>query len=206
MHLHDLGIDLVGLGGDREHHVEEVRAVRERVLRIDERLADRLLVRERRDCAHLRDEPRDGDVDLVLVVDVERVGVVARERARPWRESMAIGCAVDGKPSKKCFMSSWMSEWRVSSVEKRLSSLLVRQVPVDEQVRRLDERRLLGELLDRDAAVAEDALLAVEERDRALRRRRVHERGVDRHEPVLARSFAMSIARSSSALNDDRRF
>ena len=79
-HLHELGVDLVLLGRDREHHVEEVRAVRQRVLRVDERLPDGLLVRERRDRPHLRDEARDRDVAHVDVVDVERVRVVARQR------------------------------------------------------------------------------------------------------------------------------
>ena len=42
---------------------------------------------------------------------------------------------------------------------------------------------LLGELLDRVAAVAENALVAVDERDRALARRGVHEGGIVRHQP-----------------------
>jgi hypothetical protein len=108
-----------GLGRDAEHHVEEVRAVRERVLRVDERLADRLLVGERRDGAHLRHRRAIVMSTCVDVVDVERVRVVARER-HDHRDRTAIGCAVDGKPSKKCFMSSWMSEWRVSFVQKAL--------------------------------------------------------------------------------------
>jgi hypothetical protein len=41
---HQLLVDLVRLGRHREHHVEEVRAVAEVVARVDERLADRLLV------------------------------------------------------------------------------------------------------------------------------------------------------------------
>ena len=58
--LDDLLVDLVRLGRDREHHVEEVRAVVEVVLRVDERLADRLLVREGGDGPHLREQARDG--------------------------------------------------------------------------------------------------------------------------------------------------
>ena len=45
-----------------------------------------------------------------------------------------------------------------------------RQLAADQQVGHLDEVALLGQLLDRDAAVAEDALLAVDERDRARAR------------------------------------
>ncbi len=42
-----------------------------------------------------------------------------------------------------------------------------RQLAEDQQVGRLDEARPLGELLDGIAAVAQDALLAVDERDLA---------------------------------------
>jgi hypothetical protein len=44
---------------------------------------------------------------------------------------------------------------------------------------------LLGELFDRVAAVAQDAAIAVDERDRALARRGVHEGGIVRHQPEL---------------------
>ena len=50
-----------------------------------------------------------------------------------------------------------------------LSSCSVgRQFAVDQQVADLDERRLLGELLDRVAAVAQDARVAVDVGDGAL--------------------------------------
>ena len=42
------GVDLVVLGRHREHHVQEVRRVAKVVARVDERLADRLLVASRR--------------------------------------------------------------------------------------------------------------------------------------------------------------
>ena len=53
-----------------------------------------------------------------------------------------------------------------------------RQFAVDEQVRRLEERRLLGELLDRVPAVAQDAGVTVDVGDRRRARRRVGEAGV----------------------------
>ena len=39
------------------------------------------------------------------------------------------------------------------------------QVPVDEEVCRLHEAAVLAQLFDRDAAVAQDSFLAVQERD-----------------------------------------
>src|SRR5690606_15988358 len=52
------------------------------------------------------------------------------------------------------------------------------QLAVQHEVRGLEIAAALRELLDRVAAVAQDAALAIDERDRALARRRVHERGV----------------------------
>src|SRR5260221_9375180 len=63
---------------------------------------------------------------------------------------------------------------------ERFAFDLVRELAVDQQVRRLDEVRVLGELLDRITAVAQDALLAIEIRDRARRRARVHVAAVER--------------------------
>ena len=62
---------------------------------------------------------------------------------------------------------------------------LRRQLAVEQQVGDLEVGRLLGELLDRIAAVLEDALVAVDEGDRAAARRRVHERRVVGHQPEV---------------------
>src|SRR4051794_171903 len=56
-----------------------------------------------------------------------------------------------------------------------------RQLAVDQEVRRLEERRLLGKLLDRVAAVAQDACVPVDEGDRGDRWRSVAVAGVERH-------------------------
>ena len=99
-HLHELGVDLVVLGRDREHHVEEVRAVRERVLRVDERLADRLLVREGRDGPHLRHEARDGDVAHARRCRRRaRRGSSSRAR-RPSRRGWPSGAPSAGSPRR----------------------------------------------------------------------------------------------------------
>ena len=59
-------------------------------------------------------------------------------------------------------------------VAELVELLLGRQLAVDQEVRGLEERRVLavGELLDVVAAVAEDAFVAVDEGDRRLGRRR----------------------------------
>src|SRR6185295_19290722 len=59
----------------------------------------------------------------------------------------------------------------------------VRQVAVDQQVAGLGELRVAGDLLDRVAAIAEDALLAVDEGDLALARPRVAVARIERDVP-----------------------
>jgi len=60
----------------------------------------------------------------------------------------------------------------------RVELVLGRQLPVDEEVRRLQVRALLRELVDRLAAVAQDPGVAVDVRDAARDGRRVEERRV----------------------------
>src|SRR5205807_4901044 len=60
-----------------------------------------------------------------------------------------------------------------------------RQLAVQQQVRRLQERASLGELLDRVAAVTQDALVAVDEADGAAARRRVQEARIVRLEALI---------------------
>src|SRR5438094_3265682 len=62
-----------------------------------------------------------------------------------------------------------------------------RQLAVQQQVGRLEERALLGELFDWVAAVAQDPLVPVDEADRAAARGRVHERRVVAQQPVVVR-------------------
>ena len=65
----------------REHHVEEVGGEAELRVRVDDGLAHRRLVGDRRDRRHLRDEADGGEPALVGVVDVDRVGVEGGEGA-----------------------------------------------------------------------------------------------------------------------------
>ncbi len=89
--LHEVRVELVRLARHREHHVEEVRAVRQRVAAgrrtgwpID------LLVRERRDRADLGEQARDRDVELLGVV---------RRRAPPGSSSTGRAPSPRGSPS-----------------------------------------------------------------------------------------------------------
>src|SRR3546814_19951283 len=65
----------------------------------------------------------------------------------------------------------------------RLVLLLGGQLAVDQEVRDLEVARLLGELLDRVAPIAQDAVLAVELGDRARGGRGGHQGRVVEPEP-----------------------
>ena len=71
-----------------------------------------------------------------------------------------------------------MNVWCVTSAVHLRELLLGRELTVEQEVRDLEIGRLLRELLDRVAAVAQDAGVAVEEGDRAGTRRRRQERRV----------------------------
>jgi hypothetical protein len=72
--------------------------------------------------------------------------------------------------------------WYVMSCCHSSYSRLRRELALAKQPRDFEEVRLLGELLDRVPAVAQDPLVAVDERDRRAARGGVHERRVVAHE------------------------
>ena len=88
--------------------------------------------------------------------------------------------------------------WRRSDVRKLRQLLGVGQLAVDQQVAGLDEIAPLGEHFDRVAAIAQNALVAVEEGDGAGRRAGVDVALVEGDVAGLARSLEISIACSFS--------
>jgi len=68
-------IDLIGLGRNAERHPEEVARVAQAVVRVEERLADRVFVRHRRNRRHFGDQPVRGDHPLLGIGDVRAVVV-----------------------------------------------------------------------------------------------------------------------------------
>ena len=172
------GVHLVGFGGEPERHPQEVLHQRERVVRVEERLTDRLLVRVGRDRRQLGQQPDGGEFHLGVVERVERVLVVGRQRvgrAGQHRHRMRITREAVEEPLQV------LVQQRVALdlVGELLQLLLVRQFPVDQQIADLDEVRLLGKLLDRVAAIAQDAGVAVDVGDGALGGRGVDESAVE---------------------------
>ena len=74
------GIGLVVLAGHREAHAQEIGRIVEVVFRIDERLANRILVRHRRNRRHFRNHADGGNHPLGRVGNVRRVVIERRER------------------------------------------------------------------------------------------------------------------------------
>ena len=75
---------------------------------------------------------------------------------------IAIGCASRRKPVKNRVICSCTMVWRVMVLRKLSNCGLGRQLAVEQQVADLEEVRLLGQLLDRIAAIEQHALVAVD--------------------------------------------
>ena len=125
----------------------------------------------------LGQQPDGRQLDLLLVQRVHRIRVVRRERVDRAGEHRH-GVRVAGKAVEEP-----LEVLVQQGVPLDLGGELVqlfgrRQLAVDQQIADLDEGRLLRQLLDRVAAVAQDARVTVDVGDGALRRRGVDEPAV----------------------------
>ena len=160
-----------------EQHRQEVRGVAELVVGVDERLALRVPERPGAERRHLGDHPHDLELARLVVGDVAGVGVERRQRADGGHQhAHRVGVVAEALHEA---LHVLVHERVVGDVvHPGLVLGLGRQLAVDQQVGDLEEGRLLRQLLDRVAAVLQDPLVAVDERDRALARGGVHEAGV----------------------------
>src|SRR4051812_1662613 len=78
-------------------------------------------------------------------------------------------------------------------VHEPIVLFLVRQLPVAQQPRYFEERRVLGELLDGIAAEAENSLVAIDVGDRTPARRRVQERGIVAHQTRIVGTLGLDL-------------
>nr|CRL73585.1 hypothetical protein CPGR_01123 [Mycolicibacter nonchromogenicus] len=176
-----LGVGFVGLGRQTERHPQEVLHQGQRVVRVQERLAGRLLVGVGGDGGQLAQQPDGRQLHLVVVRRVQRVLVVGAQRvdhAGEHRQRVGVARETVEEPLQV------LVQHGVPLDPAGERGQLVRggQFAVDQQVADLDEGRLLGQLLNRVAAVAQDARVPVDVGDGALDRRGVGvavvERGV----------------------------
>ena len=177
----DRRIGLVLQLGGLEEHVQEVPDVREIVVGVRVRLTEDVAVRERGDRWHLCDQPVDLQIAVAGVVVHFCVGVEGRE-CGDGRDEHAHRVRVVVKAVHE-LLDVLVDPRVVGDLPCPLvERLLGRELTADQEVRDLEERRPLGELLDRVAAVPEESLLTVDEGDRAPRGRRVDEGRVVREE------------------------
>src|SRR6185437_1858142 len=157
---------------------------REIVVGVDERQTFAVAINERRQRWHLRDQTNDGEVSLLRIEDVLRVGIERRER-RDRAAQHRHRVRVVPESLEKVF--DVLVHVRV--VRDVVHPLLVllgrRQLAVTEQPGRLEERCALGELLDGISAIAKNALVAVDVGDRTAARRGVQEGGIVAERPEL---------------------
>ncbi len=149
-------IDLVLLARHREAHIEKVLGEGERVLRIDEGLADGVFVGHRGQRRDFRDHPHRCDHALGRIVDVGGVVIERRQRADGCdhdRHRMGVAAETLEEPRHLLVDHGVMDHAAVEIFLLRLG----RQFAVKQQVAGFQEVAVLGELLDRIAAVFEDA-------------------------------------------------
>lgn len=169
---------------DREGHPQEVLDVPEVVARVDEGVADRLLVRVRGDGRQLGEQPDRGEMALLVVERVVAVLVERGQRAdHGGQHRHRMGVARE----------SVVEALDVLVQQRVLGDLVLergqfvdrRQLAVDQQIRHLDKAGPLGELLDGIAAVAQNALFAVEVGNGGLVGRGVAVAAVQSHQTGL---------------------
>ncbi len=195
------GIGFVVRLGDLPHHRQEVLGEGEFVVGVDEGHPQTEAVAGGGERRHLGDQAHDLPIADLGILDLLRVVVERRQRSdgrdqHPHRMSVVV------EPLEKALAHVLVDERVVRDV---LGPHLVlfggRELAVDQQVGDLEVGRLFGELLDRIAAVSEDALLAVDVGDGTRRRGRRRERGVV--EPGVAEEFSPLRAGDAAVFDRD---
>ncbi len=178
-------VDLVHLGQHAEVQLQEVVHEAERVVGVQERLPDALLVRVRRDDRKLRQHADRVELDVLGIVGVGLVLVVRRQRRDGRREHRH---RVRGMRQRREEPLEVLVQKGVpTDLLVELPQLVGRgQLAVDEQPRDLEICAVLRQLLDRIAAVTQHALVTVDVGDRRLGRRGVHEAVVESRVAGLA--------------------
>ena len=168
--VHRLGqrrIDIVFPGRDRKAHVQEIAGVIQIILRIDEGLADGILIGHGRDRRQLGDQADRRDLALPGIRDVGRIVVEGRhcaDHADHRRHGMAVA-AEAAEEIVHLFMHHRMMRDTMFEIAELFDG---RQFAIEKQVADFQIMRFLGQLLDRVAPIPQFALVAVDEGDRGI--------------------------------------
>ena len=147
------------------------------------------MVGHRRQGRDLRDHPHRSDHALLRIVDVGRVVVEGGERADRSdhdRHRMRVTAEALEEPGHLLVHHRVMGHAMVEVELLRLG----RELPVKQEIAGLEEVALLGELLDRVAAVFQDAGIAVDVGDLGLAAAGRREAGVIGEHPGLGVELA----------------
>ena len=131
------------------------------VLRINERLADRIFVRHGRQRRHFRDHADRGDHALVRIRNIGEVVIEGRQRADAaghHRHRMRVAPEALEEPAHLLVHHRVVGH---PIVEIRLLRG-GRQFAIEQQVAGFQKIAMLGDLLDRIAAIKQDAFVAVD--------------------------------------------
>ena len=178
------GMRLVSRLRHLEQHVEEVAGVAQLVVGQHVGASDGVAERIGRDARHLGDQPDRLQPPRVDIEDVLRVRIEGRERPHRAQEH-AHRVRVVAEALEE--LLDVLVEHRVhrDAMRPGLQLAFARQLSEENQKRGLEEIALFGQLLDRIAAIEQDAFVAVDEGDPAAACRRVHERGIVGHHPEI---------------------
>ena len=184
------GIHLVILGGQAEHHVQEILHVTELVVRVHVRVAKIVLVADRRQGGHFRDQAEHRAFHLllrpvrILALRVEGAQRIDHRRQDPHRVRIA------GEELEEALHVLVHQRVRTYVLLEFRQLFTVRQIAEKQQVGDFQERGFLGQLFDRVATVMQNALLSIEESDRALGGPSVLVTEVQRNEARLVAQLA----------------
>ena len=189
--------------GHLEQHVQEVAGEAEVVVGVDVGAAHAVAVGEGGDRRHLGNQPHHLLAPRLGVEDVLAVGIEGRHRTDGAHEH-AHRMGVVGEALHELLDVLVHHGVHGDLVGPRLQLVGGRQLAEQDQIGGLEERALVGELLDRVAAIHQHALVAVDVGDLAAARRGVHERRVvgSEAEVVVARLDLAQIHRLDGAVGD----
>ena len=169
--------DVVLLIRNREHHVQEVRTVAQGGIRIDEGQSQRTPIGIGGDRPHLADQPGGDFLERLVVAQREELRIETGHVAQRRREQ-GHRRGVGGDVLELVLHALVQQLVPRQPLAEPVQFVLLGQSAENQQPGSLDEVGMFGELLDGDAAIAEDPLVPVDERDRALADGRVRQRRV----------------------------
>ena len=160
-------VDDIVLGWNREAHVHEVAGITEAVLRIDEGLANRILIRHCRNGRQLGDHPDCRHFALPFIIDVQRVVVKSAHCAHD-ADHRGHRVAVAAEPAEEVvhlFMHHGVPRHALLKIGQLCG---IRQVAVQQQEADFEIIGPFRKLLDRVAAIEQLALVAIDIGDGAF--------------------------------------